>query len=88
MINIKKQYQPTTGLIQRIINDTHLLSIGVILAGEILFEKMFQKVCSIVIHNYAWKTISCKTEKGNRVIQSNFVWMMLQVTSGQSFRKK
>ena len=52
----KKQYQQTTGLIQRLINISHFLSLGVIVA-----EKFCFKVC------LAWKTISCQTDKGNRV---------------------
>ena len=41
MININKQYQQTTGLIQILINNTHLLSIGVIVAGKFCLRKCF-----------------------------------------------
>ena len=61
--DINKQYQQTTGLIQRLINITHLLLIGVIVA-----EKFYLRKCVCCLHvSFAWKTISCHTEKGNGV---------------------
>ena len=62
-INIIKHYQQTTGLIQRLINISHLLSIGVIVAEKFCLRKCV--CCSQV--SFAWKTFLFQTEKGNRV---------------------
>ena len=47
-INIKKQYQQATGLIQRLINNTHLFVNWCYCGREVLFEK----VCLLVIQNF------------------------------------
>ena len=44
-INICKQYQQTTGLIQRLINNTQLVSIGIVVA-----VKLFDVVFLFVVH--------------------------------------
>ena len=73
----KKQQQQTTGLIQRLRNNIQLLSIGVIVSEKFCFSKCpcFLQVC------LAWKTISCQTDKGNRLKHVQFlqgvpVWRM------------
>ena len=66
MINIKKQYQQTTrGLIQRLINNTLLLWIGVIVAENFCIRNCVccSQVCPLC---HVWKAISCQTEKGNK----------------------
>ena len=47
-IDIKKQYQQTTGLIQRLNNNIQFLSIGVIASREVLF----QKLCLFVVDKF------------------------------------
>ena len=69
MITIKKQYQQTTGLIQILNNNNiQLLLIGVIVSEKFCFRKC---VCCLQVCR-AWKTISCKTDKVNRVKHSQF----------------
>ena len=63
MNNINKQYQHATRLIQRFICITHLLLIDVIAAENFCLRK--HVCCSQV--SLAWKTISFRKEKGNRV---------------------
>ena len=58
--NIKKQYQQTTGLIQRLNNNIQHLSIGVIVS-----EKFGCRKCVCL----AWKTTFCQTDMGNRLKQ-------------------
>ena len=59
--NIKKQYQQTKGLIQRSINISHLLSIGVIVAEKFCFEKVF--VCCLQV-SLAWKKFLARQKRG------------------------
>ena len=62
--NINKQYQQTAGLVQRLINNTHLLSVGVIVAEKFCLEKCVFVVYKFVLHG---KQFFAKTDKGNRV---------------------
>ena len=48
--NIKKQYQQTAGLIQRLINISHLLSIGVTVAETFCLRKYVFVVYKFVLH--------------------------------------
>ena len=66
--NIEKQYQQTTVLFQRLINTSHLLSISVIVAEKFCLRES-EFVCCLQVC-LAWKTISCQTDKGNRVKHS------------------
>ena len=66
MINtkIKKQYQHTTGLIQRSNKNIQFLSIGIVVSEKFVSESVF--VCCLQVC-IATKTISCQTDKGNSV---------------------
>ena len=64
----KKQFQQTIGLIQRLVNNTHLSSIGLFVAEKFCLRKCFYLL--FASFSLAWKTIFCQTEKENRVKQS------------------
>ena len=68
-IKINKQYQETTGLIQRLINNTPFVK-WCYCGREVLFGKVC--VCCLQVC-LAWKTISCQTDKGNRVKHVQFL---------------
>ena len=77
--NIKKQYQQTSGLIQRLNNNIELLSVGVIVSEKFCFSKFV--VCCLQVC-LAWKTISCQTDMGNRLKHVQFsqgvpVWRLV-----------
>ena len=69
MINIKKQYQQTAGLTQRLINISHLLLIGVIVAEKFCSRKCVVVFCKFVVHG---EQITCQTDKGNRQKHAQF----------------
>ena len=66
--NIKKLCQQTTGLMQRL-NNIKLMSIGDILRKALFSIRVF--ICCLQVC-LAWKTISCQTDKGNRVRQTEY----------------
>ena len=71
-------YQQTWRLIQRLINISLLLSIGVIVAEKFCLRKCVFVVYKFVLHE---KQITCQTDKGNRLKHAQFlqgvpVWRM------------
>ena len=67
---LQKRYQQTTGLIQRLICNTHILSIGVILAEKFCLRKC---ICFSSQVSLGWITISRQTEKGNGITHGH-IW--------------
>ena len=72
--NIKKLYQQTAGLIQRLTNISHLLLIGVIVAEKFCLTKYMFVVYKFVLHGkqfvakHTWKTICCQTDKRSEML--------------------
>ena len=67
--NIRKQQQQTTGLNQRLSNNTQLLLIDVIALEKSGFRKCLVVVYKCALHG---QQFSCQTGKGNRVKHLQF----------------
>ena len=73
--NINKRYQHATELIQRLINITHLLSIGIIVAQTFCLRKC---VCLLFL-KFVWngKQFLAKQKRGIEINIGKFGWAIV-----------